>query len=75
MPKADGMVKWFNRTLKTMLSGFVNEHQTDLDVHLSYVMMAYQSAQHKTTGMTPNILMLGRETATALNLMYESRYK
>lgn len=65
------MVERFNRTLTTMLSGCVNEHHTDWDVHLPYVMMAYRSAQHETTGMTPNMLMLGRETATPLDLMYE----
>lgn len=70
-PQSDGMVERFNRTLTTMLSGFVNEHHTDWDVHLPYVMMAYRSAQHETTGMTPNMLMLGRETATPLDLMYE----
>lgn len=70
-PQSDGMVERFNRTLTAMLSGFVNEHHTDWDVHLPYVMMAYRSAQHETTGMTPNMLMLGRETATPLDLMYE----
>lgn len=70
-PQSDGMVERFKKILTTMLSGFVNEHYTDWDVHLPYVMMAYRSAQHETTGMTTNMLMLGQETATPLNLMYE----
>lgn len=33
--------------------------------------MAYHSAVHETTGSTPNMLMLGREVSTPLDLMYE----
>lgn len=43
-PQSDGMVERFNRTLTTMLSAFVNEHHSDWDVHLPYVMMAYRSS-------------------------------
>lgn len=34
-------------------------------------MQAYRSAFHETTGYTPNVLMLGIETTTPLDLMYE----
>lgn len=34
-----------------MLSGFVNQHYTDKDFHLHYVMMAYRSEQHETMGV------------------------
>ena len=43
-PQSDGMVEWFNRTVKAMLSKFVNESQDDWDEHLPYVMMAYRSS-------------------------------
>jgi hypothetical protein len=43
----------------------------DWDTHLPYLMMAYLSAEHETTGCTPNALMLGREVATPLNIMYQ----
>ena len=70
-PKSDGMVERFNKTLVTMLSAYVHENQRDWDKHLPYVMMAYRAAEHETTGFTPNRLMLGRETATPLDLIYE----
>ena len=54
-----------------MLSGFVNEHHNDWDEQLQYVMMAYRSSMHETTGMTPNALMLGREVCTPQDLMFE----
>ena len=70
-PKSDGMVERFNKTLATMLSAYVDEHQKDWDTHLPYVMMAYRSAEHETTGCTPNAMMLGREVATPLDVMFE----
>lgn len=53
------MVERFNWTLEAMLSAFVEENQRDWDTHLPYVMMAYRSSEHETTGATPNTLMLG----------------
>ena len=70
-PKSDGMVERFNKTLATMLSAYVSDHHNDWDVLLPYVMMAYRSAIHETTGCTPNRLMLGREVSTPLDLIYE----
>ena len=70
-PQSDGMVERFNRTLTTMLSAFVNEHHSDWDVHLPFIMMAYRSSVHDTTGMTQNMMMFGREVATPLDLQYE----
>ena len=58
-PESDGMVEHFNRTLATMLSALVSSNHKDWDEHLPYVMMAYRSTEHETTGMTPNMLMFG----------------
>jgi hypothetical protein len=54
----------------TMLSAFVNEHQNDCDEHLPYIAMAYRAAEHETTGITPNYMMLGREVTTPLDIQY-----
>ncbi len=70
-PQSDGMVERFNRTLATMLTAYVSTNQTDWDDQLSYVLMAYRSAEHETTGMSPNMLMFGREVSTPLDLMFE----
>jgi hypothetical protein len=69
-PKSDGMVKIINKTLATMLSAYVSGHQHDWDQQLPYVQMVYWSAQHKSTGYSPNILRLGREVSTPLDIMY-----
>ena len=70
-PQSDGMVERFNRTLATMLTAYVDSNHRDWDDQLPYVMMAYRSSEHETTGMSPNILMLGREVSTPLDLMFE----
>jgi len=70
-PQSDGMVERFNRTLASMISAFVDENHKDWDSQLPYVMMAYRSSEHETTGMSPNRLMLGREVSTPLDIMYE----
>ena len=61
----------FNKTLATIMLSYVNEHHTNWDILLPYVMMSYRSAEHETTGCTPNHLMLGREVTTPLDLIYE----
>lgn len=70
-PQSDGMVERFNKTLVTMLSTFMNDHHTDWDEMLQYVMMAYRSCEHETTGISPNLCMLGRETTCPLDIMFE----
>ena len=70
-PQSDGMVERFNRTLCTMLGTFVEDNQRIWDTLLPYVMMAYRSTEHETTGMSPNMLMLGQETTIPLDIIYE----
>lgn len=70
-PQSDGMVERFNRTLATMLTMYVSTNQRDWDAQLPYVMMAYRSAEHETTGLSPNMLMFGHEVSTPLDLMFE----
>ena len=60
-PQSDGMIERFNRSLIAMLTMFVVERQKDWDDHLPYVMFAYRSIPHKSSGLTPNLLMLNRE--------------
>jgi len=67
---SDGMVERFNKTLVAMLSAYVYDHHTDWDEHLQYVVI-YRSTDHETTGISPNRCMMGRETSTPLDLLYE----
>mgnify|MGYP003692029265 CR=1 FL=1 len=53
------------------LNAYILENQKDWDLYLPYIIMAYRSTVHESTAFSPNILMLGRETTTSLDLMYE----
>lgn len=60
-PASNGQVERFNRTLLQMIRCYVDQNQRDWDKHLPLLTAAYRSAQHSSTGFTPNMLMLGRE--------------
>jgi transposase InsO family protein len=67
--QSNGMMKRFNKTLATMLSASVNENHLDWDESIPYVMKAYRASQHESTDFSPNMLILGREVTTPLDIM------
>ena len=71
-PQSDGQVERFNRTLVEMLRGKIKEDQKDWDLQLPACMMAYRGAVHESTGVTPNLLMLGRELEVPLDAITEA---
>lgn len=60
-PQTGGHTERFNRTLTTMLLHYVNDKQNDWDTKLPYVLFAYRTSQHSSTGQTPFFLVYGRE--------------
>ena len=69
-PQSDGMVERFNRTLEMQLSKFADYNQKDWDVHIPFLLMAYRSAVHDTSGCTPAKLMLGRDLKMPIDLIF-----
>ena len=69
--KSDGMVERFNKTLFSMLRAFINDNHSNWDLLLPYVMMAYRATAHKSTELSPNILLFGHNTRTPLDLIYK----
>ena len=55
----------------TLISAYVSENHRDWDEHIPNVMIAYRATEHESTGYSLNMLMLGRETATPLDIIYE----
>lgn len=68
-PQSDGMVERFNRTLASMLSLFVDDNQANWDILLPYVMMAYRSSVHSSTGFTPYKVVFGKEIVLPVDVM------
>ncbi|MES9884745.1 MAG: reverse transcriptase domain-containing protein [Sedimenticola sp.] len=69
-PQSNGMVERFNRTLRAMLTKLVSTDQRDWDVKLPLVMLAYRSSEHESTGMSPSMLMFGREVDLPVDLVF-----
>ena len=69
-PQSDGLVERFNRTLLNMLSAFVTERGNDWDMHLPYVLMAYRTSTHASTGCTPQVMIYGREANLPVDLVF-----
>ncbi len=67
-PQGNSQVEAFNKVLLDMISAYVDEHQKTWDVHLPLLTSAYRSCVHESTGYTPNMLMLGRETRQPIEL-------
>ncbi len=68
-PQSDGLVERFNRTLQQMLKTLVNNDRNDWDDLLPFVLMAYRATPHESTGCSPNLLMLGRETSLPIDIL------
>ena len=68
-PQSDGMVERYNRTLEHQLAIFVNENQRDWDEHIPLLLMAYRTAIHESTGITPAKMMMGRQLRLPLDLL------
>ena len=55
------MIERFNRTCLMMLSMFVNDRRDNWHEFLPYVMHAYPTSVHESTGYSPFRLMMGEE--------------
>ena len=68
-PQSDGMVERNIKTIKEMLSAFVDNTQKNWDLYLPLLMMAYRSSVHESTGVSPCSMMLGREITLPIDLV------
>ena len=66
-PQTDGQVERFNRTLKALLTSFVNDRRNDWDLHLHMALFAYRNSRHTSTGVSPFLAVHGREARMPLD--------
>ena len=59
-PESDGMVERFNRTCLMMLSMFVSDRRDNWNELLPFVMHAYRTSVHESSGYSPFRLMMAR---------------
>ena len=72
-PSCNGQVERFNRTLMDALRCYVSKSPANWDEYLPQLAGALRSAVNRSTGYTPNMLMLGREVVQPLDLVYPSK--
>ena len=53
-----------------MLAKCVNDEQMNWSQQLPYVMMAYRTSVHESTGYTPHFLVYGQEDCLSIDFMY-----
>lgn len=63
-PQCDGMVEWFNRTLKTALIKHAARFGPQWDRYLSGVLWAYRNTPHEATKEKPSFLLFGMDLRT-----------
>ena len=69
-PQTNGLVERQNRTLVNMLGVYCSRYMTNWDKYLPQVVGAYNSTQHSTTGISPFMMLTGRERAMPLTFFY-----
>ena len=70
-PQSDGVVERVNQSIKNMLSAYVDKNYENWDEYLPYVLLAYRSTLHESTGCTPNLLFHNRECNLPLDFFFE----
>ena len=69
-PRCNGQTEHFNRTLLKMLKAYQKGEQRNWDKHLGCLAAAYRGTRHESTGLLPNLMMLGRETRMLAEVMW-----
>ena len=71
-PSANGQVERCNRTLMAAVRCFIGKNQRSWDKYLPQLAGALRSSVNRSTGYTPNMMMLGREIGLPAELMFGS---
>ena len=71
-PQSNATIERMNKTLQNMSKKSVNEEQSNWSQQLPYVMMAFRSSVHESTGCTPQFLVFGIELSLPLDCMYSN---
>ena len=71
-PKCNGQTERFNKTLVRMIKAYLKGQDREWDRNLGCLAAAYRSSQHESTGVSPNLLMLGREVRIPAEIMFGS---
>ena len=70
-PSANGQVERLNYSIAQIIRCFVGEKQEKWDEYVGLAASAIRATVNRSTGFTPNMLMLGREVRCPVDLMLD----
>ena len=73
-PLCNGQVERLNSTLLKMIKIYLKGEETNWDKHLGCLSGAYHASVHDSTGLIPNLMMLGHEIDTPLAVMFVTHH-
>ena len=68
-PAGNGQVERYNRTLLAMIRCYINQDQRNWDEDIYFLTAALRATPQASTGLTPNLMMLGREVNQPVDVM------
>ena len=71
-PQSNAVIERMNRTLQNILAKCVNDEQNNWSTQLPYVMTAYRTSVHWSTGYIPQFLVYDQEICLPIDFMYPS---
>jgi hypothetical protein len=71
-PQSDGMAERYIKTIAEYLRKVIASNQRDWDPVLPFILMAYRSLRHDTTGFTAASLLFGRELRLPSDLLFRT---
>ena len=69
-PRSDGFIERSFRTLGQCLKAACRETKQEWDELVPLILMSYRATPQASTGVTPNMMMLGRQTRLPVQAMY-----
>ena len=71
-PQSNAVIERINRTLVNMLAKTIDDFQINWTQQLPYVMIAFRTSVHESTGYTPQFLVSGEEINLPIDIQYPS---
>ena len=69
-PQSNAVIERTNRRLLNMLAKTTDKNQRNWSEVLPYVMLAYRTSVHESTGYTPYFLLFGHEATPPIDLQF-----
>ena len=70
-PQCNGLAERCVKSIRFMLSLYINENHTNWDLYLSRLVFSYNTSKQSSTGETPFFLLYGRECRLPIDVTFD----